>query len=92
MPREKLEQLTGCGLDVSRNHEEARTLMRSLGLWAGGGLKVNVSARNIAWYRDPAAILMDQRKEIWIDGELEGVEPANWFPSVAIDARSQFVG
>ena len=35
IPREKLEQLTGFGLDVSRNHEEARTLMRSLGLWAG---------------------------------------------------------
>ena len=34
-PREKLERLTGFGLDVSRNHEEARTLMRSLGLWAG---------------------------------------------------------
>jgi hypothetical protein len=35
IPREKLEQLTGFGLDVSKNHEEARTLMRSLGLWAG---------------------------------------------------------
>jgi peptide/nickel transport system substrate-binding protein len=45
MPREKLEQLTGYGLDVSRNHEEARALMRSLGYGPDGRLKVNVSVR-----------------------------------------------
>jgi ABC-type transport system substrate-binding protein len=44
----------------------------------GPGFKVTVSTRNIAWYRDPAAILIDQLKEIWIDGELETVETANW--------------
>jgi peptide/nickel transport system substrate-binding protein len=60
MPREKLEQLTGYGLDVSRNHEEARALMRSLGYRPDGRLKVKVSVRNIIWYRDPAAILMDR--------------------------------
>ena len=27
-------------------------------------------------------ILIDQMKEIWIDGELETVETANWFPKV----------
>jgi hypothetical protein len=41
-----------------------------------------VAARNIANYRDPAVILIDQMKEIWIDGELETVETANWFPKV----------
>jgi hypothetical protein len=45
MSREKLEQFTGCGLDVSRNHEEARALMRSLGYGPDGQLKVNVSVR-----------------------------------------------
>jgi peptide/nickel transport system substrate-binding protein len=70
MPREKLQQLTGYGLDVSRNHEEARALMRWLGYGPDGRLKVNVSVRIILWYRDPAAILMDLLKEIWIDGEL----------------------
>ena len=34
-------------------------------------------------YRDPAVILIDQLKEIWIDGELEPVETANWFPKLA---------
>ena len=32
--------------------------------------------------RDPAVILIDQLKEIYIDGELEAVETANWFPKL----------
>ena len=82
MPKEMLEQLTGYGPDVNRNREEARTLMRSLGYGPDNRLKVKVSSRNIAWYRDPAAILIDQLKEIWIDGELEAVETANWVPKL----------
>ena len=80
MPREMLEQLTGYGPDVKKNREEARALMRSLGYGPDNRLKVKVSARNIAWYRDPAAILIDQLKEIWIDGELDAIETANWVP------------
>lgn len=55
---------------MSRNHDEVGALMRSLGYGPDGGLKVKVSARNIVWDRDPAAIPMDLLKEIWIDGEL----------------------
>ena len=51
--------------------------MRSLGYGPDNRLKVKVSSRNIAWYRDPAAILIDQLKEIWIDGELDAVKTAN---------------
>src|SRR6202040_1489302 len=32
--------------------------------------------------RDPAVILIDQLKEIYIDGELETIETANWYPKV----------
>ena len=56
--------------------------MRSLGYGPDNRLKVKVSARNIGWYRDPAAILIDQLKEIWIDAELEPVETANWVPKL----------
>src|SRR5208283_47018 len=38
--------------------------------------------RNIPPYRDPAVILTDQLKEVFIDGELEIVETASWFPKV----------
>ena len=46
-------------------------------------LPVKVATRNIAQYRDPAIILIDQMKEIYIDGELDPVETANWFPKIA---------
>jgi peptide/nickel transport system substrate-binding protein len=78
MPTEVLQQLQGYGPDVQQNREEARGLMRSLGYGPDNRLKIKVSARNIGWYRDPATILIDQLKEIWIDGELETVETANW--------------
>jgi peptide/nickel transport system substrate-binding protein len=82
MPREMLEQLNGYGPDVKKNQDEARSLMRSLGYGPDNRLKIKVSARNIAWYRDPAAILIDQLKEIWIDGELDAIETANWVPKL----------
>src|SRR5438552_3587308 len=33
-------------------------------------------------YRDPAVILIDQLKEIYIDGELEPIDTAQWYPKV----------
>ncbi|HVH80253.1 MAG TPA: hypothetical protein VM782_12735, partial [Stellaceae bacterium] len=33
--------------------------------------------------RDPAVILIDQLKQIYIDAELEPIDSANWFPKVA---------
>ena len=46
-------------------------------------MAVKVATRNIPQYRDPAVILIDQMKEIYIDGELDAVETANWFPKIA---------
>ena len=57
-------------------------IMQKLGYGPDKRLTVKVSARNIAIYRDPAVILIDQLKEIYIDGELEPVETANWFPKL----------
>src|SRR6266705_134916 len=45
-------------------------------------LETKVSERNIAIFRDPAVILIDQLKEIYIDGELDPIETANWFPKI----------
>jgi peptide/nickel transport system substrate-binding protein len=73
-----LQTLPGYGRDVKKNREEAQALMRSLGYGPDNRFKAAVSTRNIPWYRDPATILIDQLKEIWIDGELETIETANW--------------
>jgi peptide/nickel transport system substrate-binding protein len=42
-----------------------------------------VSTRNLGEYRDPAVILIDQLKDIYIDGELDVVETGVWFAKIA---------
>ena len=57
--------------------------MRTGGYGPDHRLPLKVSTRNTAFYRDPAVILTDQLKEIYIDGELEPIDTTNWFPKVA---------
>jgi peptide/nickel transport system substrate-binding protein len=78
-----LETIPGYGPDVQANREEARKLMQKAGYGPDKHLAVKVSTRNIAVYRDPAVILIDQLKSIYIDAELDIVETANWFPKIA---------
>jgi hypothetical protein len=40
-------------------------------------------ARNLPPFRDPAVLLIDQLKEIYIDGELELIDTPVWFPRLA---------
>jgi peptide/nickel transport system substrate-binding protein len=82
MPTEQLKPFPGYSGDVAKSREEAREIMKKLGYGPDKPLKVTVSARNIAGYRDPAAILIDQLKSIWIDAELETIETANWIPKL----------
>jgi len=83
LPPEILATIPGYGPDVKKNRDEARKLMQKAGYGPDKRLKIKVSARNIPIYRDPAVILIDQLKEIYIDGELDVVETANWFSKVA---------
>jgi peptide/nickel transport system substrate-binding protein len=83
MPKDMLEAIPGYGPDVNANREEARKLMQKAGYGPDRHLKVKVSTRNIAVYTQPAVILIDQLKSIYIDGELDEVETANWFSKVA---------
>jgi peptide/nickel transport system substrate-binding protein len=82
MPAEMLKTLPGYDPDVQKSRAEARMIMQALGYGPDKRLKVTVSTRNIPQYRDPAVILIDQLKEIYIDGELETVETVNWYPKV----------
>jgi peptide/nickel transport system substrate-binding protein len=88
LPPEILRTLPGYGPDVAANRAEARELMKKHGYGPDHRLALKVSTRNIAQYRDPAVVLIDQLKQIYIDGELEVVETANWFPKIA---RKDFV-
>ncbi len=83
MPKEMLETIPGYGPDIKANREEARKLMLKAGYGPDKHLSVKVSTRNIAEYRDPAVILIDQIKSIYIDAELDVVDTAQWFPKIA---------
>ena len=56
--------------------------MKKLGYGPDKRLKIKVSTRDIPPYRDPAVILLDQLKEVYIDAELEPVDTAQWYPKV----------
>jgi peptide/nickel transport system substrate-binding protein len=83
MPPEILTGLPGYGPDIGTNRDEARKIMERLGYGGDKRLPIKVSTRNIPTYRDAAVILNDQLKTIGIDGELDIVETATWFPKIA---------
>src|SRR5262249_36337114 len=83
MPPELLKSIPGYGADVQSNRAEARKIMAKLGYGPDKRLAVKISTRNISSYRDPAVILIDQLKEIYIDGELEVIETSNWHAKIA---------
>ncbi len=82
MPRELLDKLPGYGPDVAANREAARAIMKKLGYGPDTPLKIKVSTRDIPPYRDPAVILIDQLKEIYIAAELEPIDTVQWYPRV----------
>jgi peptide/nickel transport system substrate-binding protein len=83
MPLELLKSIPGYGSNVQGNRAEARKIMEKLGYGPDKRLTVKISTRNIPTYRDPAVILIDQLKGIYIDGELEVVETSNWHAKIA---------
>jgi peptide/nickel transport system substrate-binding protein len=82
MPKEMLATLPGHSPDIEKSKAEARKIMEGLGYGPNKMLKVKVATRNIAIYRDPAVILIDQLKHIYIEGELEPIDTTVWYTKV----------
>ena len=82
MPPDILNTLPGYDPDVRKNRADARQIMKKLGYGPDRRLKVKVSARDLPFFRDPTVIMIDQLKEVYIDGELEMIDTANWLPKV----------
>jgi len=82
LPAEELKTLPGYNPDVQNNRAEARRIMEKLGYSPDKRLPVKVSTRDTVYYRDPAVIVIDQLKQIYMDGELETVDTVNWYPKV----------
>jgi peptide/nickel transport system substrate-binding protein len=83
MPPDILGTLRGYDPDVAKNRAEARQIMQKLGYGPEKRLAVTVSTRNLPPYRDPAVILIDQLKQVFVDGVLDIIPTANWYPKVA---------
>ncbi len=82
MPADMLKTLPGYDPAVEKNRAAARKIMENLGYGPDKRLPTKVSIRNIVPTRDPAVILIDQLKQIYIDGELETIDTTQWYPKV----------
>jgi peptide/nickel transport system substrate-binding protein len=82
MPAYAMRNLPGYDPDIAASRAQARKIMETLGYGPNNRLKVTLSTRNIAPYRDPAVILISQLKEIYIDADLLPIDTAQWYPTL----------
>ncbi len=82
MPPDTLQTLPGYGPDIQKNRADARQIMHKLGYGPDHRLEIKVSVRDLLYLRDPAVIVIDQVKQVFIDGPLETIDTTNWFPRV----------
>ncbi|MDI1287924.1 MAG: ABC transporter substrate-binding protein [Reyranella sp.] len=82
MSKEMLETMPGYSPDRQKPLAEAKAIMEKLGYSKDKPLKLKVATRNIAIYRDPAVILIDQLKQIYIEAELEPIDTTVWYTKI----------
>jgi peptide/nickel transport system substrate-binding protein len=82
MPADEVKGLPGYGPDVQENRAEGRRIMEQLGYGPDKHLDIKVTTRNIQLYRDPAVLLIDQLKHVYIDGELDVIDTPQYFPKI----------
>jgi peptide/nickel transport system substrate-binding protein len=82
MPPDLLKELPGYDLDVQKNRAQARQIMEKPGYGPDNRLKIKVSIRDLPPPRDRAVILIDQLKEVYIDGEIETIDNTLYFPKI----------
>ena len=82
LPPETLKSLPGYDPDVGRSRTEARGIMEKLGYGPDSRLKVKVLTRDLPGARNAAIILIDQLKEVYVEGELDPVETDTYVPKV----------
>ena len=82
VPADLLATFPGYGADVSQRREKARGLMQKAGYGPDKHLPIKIFTRNVATFRDPALILSDHLKDIYIDAELDVVETPQFYNRV----------
>ncbi len=82
VPPEILATFPGYGADVAQRRDKARGLMQKAGYGPDKRLPIKIFTRNVATFRDPALILSDHLKDIYIDAELDAVETPQFYNRV----------
>ena len=82
MPPEVMNTLTGYDPDIEKRREEARVIMRKLGYGPDKMLQTKIFTRDISAFRDPALIMNDQLKQIYINAELDVVDTPVYYNRV----------
>src|SRR5262249_48932101 len=72
----------GDAADTRESRAEAGRIMRQLGYGPANPLRAKVTTRDVPFFRDPAVILIDQLKEVYVAGELETIDTSIWLPKV----------
>jgi peptide/nickel transport system substrate-binding protein len=83
MPEEMVNALPGYGQDSAKNLAEAQAIMQKLGYSEAKPLQIKIQTRNLPTYRDPAVIVSDQLKKIYIVGELDILDTPRWYSKLA---------
>jgi peptide/nickel transport system substrate-binding protein len=83
MPPEMVASLTGYGPDAAKNIAQAQAIMQKLGYSDAKPLPIKIQTRNLPTYREPAVIVADQLKKIYIAGELDILETPQWYARLA---------
>src|SRR6202163_1141457 len=83
MPPEMQTSLVGYGPDSAKNLVEAQAIMQKLGYSDARPLQIKIQTRNLPSYRDPAIILTDQLKKIYIVSELDILDTPRWYARLA---------
>jgi peptide/nickel transport system substrate-binding protein len=76
---EQLADVPGFSGDVEKNRDEGRRIMKELGYGPDKTLKIKVLTRNLPTYRDPAVLLIDQLRQVYIEGELDAIDSSLWY-------------
>jgi peptide/nickel transport system substrate-binding protein len=82
MPADEIAKLPGYDADVHKSRNQAREIMRKLGYGPDNPLQIKVTTRDWSIYRDPAVLLIDQLRSVYIAGELELIETPQYFPKI----------
>ena len=83
MPPEMVAKLPGYNPDTDKNIAEAQAVMQKLGYGEAKPLAIKVQTRNLPTYRDPAVIVTDQLKKIYINAELDILDTPRWYARLA---------